>query len=110
MHYVLIWRFKERIRPHLKGYGGLVVYADDFVTCFQYEKEAYECLNHLKKRMMHFGLELEKSKTRLIEFGRFAADNRRRHGEGKPETFTFLGFTHYCSQGKEWEVQSEEES
>ena len=49
---------------------------------------------------MHFGLELEENKTRLIEFGRFAADNRQRRGEGKPETFTFLGFTHYCSKGR----------
>lgn len=100
MHYVLIWWFKERMRPFFKGYSGLVVYADDFVACFQYEEDAYECLRYLRKRMMHFGLELEENKTRLIEFGRFAADNRHRRGEGKPETFTFLGFTHYCSKGR----------
>lgn len=100
MHYVLIWWFKERMQPFLKGFSGLVVYADDFVACFQYREEAYECLRHLRKRMMHFGLELEENKTRLIEFGRFAADNRRRCGKGKPETFTFLGFTHYCSKGR----------
>lgn len=50
--------------------------------------------------MMHFGLELEESKTRLIEFGRFAESNRKERGTGKPETFTFLGFTHYCSHGR----------
>lgn len=100
MHYVLIWWFKERMQPFLKGFSGLVVYADDFVACFQYREEAYECLRHLRKRMMHFGLELEENKTRLIEFGRFAADNRHRCGKGKPETFTFLGFTHYCSKGR----------
>ena len=50
--------------------------------------------------MGHFGLELEKSKSRLREFGRYAEENRRQKGEGKPETFTFLGFTHYCSHSK----------
>ena len=100
MHYVLIWWFKERIQPNLKGYSGLVVYADDFVCCFQYKKEAAWFYELLKKRMMHFGLELEESKTRLIEFGRFAEEDRKRRGDGKPETFTFLGFTHYCSRSK----------
>ncbi len=70
------------------------------MACFQYREEAEECLKHLRNRMMHFGLELEENKTRLIEFGRFAADNRERRGEGKPETFMFLGFTHYCSVGR----------
>lgn len=55
---------------------------------------------HLKRRMKHFGLELEESKTRLIEFGRFAERNRKGRGERKPETFTYLGFTHYCSHGR----------
>lgn len=50
--------------------------------------------------MEHFGLTLEKEKSRLIEFGRFAESNRNRRGEGKPETFTFLGFTHYCSHSR----------
>ena len=54
----------------------------------------------LKRRMKHFGLSLEEEKSRLIEFGRFAEENRRRKGKGKPETFTFLGFTHYCSRSK----------
>ncbi len=55
---------------------------------------------YLKRRMMHFGLEMEEEKTRLIEFGRFAERNRKERGDGKPETFTFLGFTHYCSHGR----------
>lgn len=55
---------------------------------------------YLKRRMMHFGLELEENKTRLIEFGRFAETNRKERGDDRPETFTFLGFTHYCSHGK----------
>ncbi len=50
--------------------------------------------------MKHFGLELEESKSRLIEFGRYAEENRRKRGHGKPETFTFLGFTHYCSRNR----------
>ena len=100
MHYVLVWWFKEEVQAKLRGYSGLVVYADDFVCCFQYKDDAEKCYRHLKNRMMHFGLELEESKTRLIEFGRFAEEDRRRRGEGKPETFTFLGFTHYCSHAK----------
>ena len=54
----------------------------------------------LGDRMERFGLTLEKEKSRLIEFGRYAVSNRRNRGEGKPETFTFLGFTHYCSHGR----------
>lgn len=100
MHYVLVWWFKEKIRPFMKGYAGLVVYADDFVGCFQYKSDAEMFYEHLKRRMKHFGLELEESKTRLIEFGRFAERNREARGERKPETFTFLGFTHYCSHGR----------
>lgn len=100
MHYVLVWWFKEKIQPEMRGYAGLVVYADDFVACFQYKRDAEMFYEHLKRRMKHFGLELEESKTRLIEFGRFAESNRKDRGEGRPETFTFLGFTHYCSHGR----------
>lgn len=100
MHYILVWWFKECIVPRLKGYGGLVVYADDFVVCFQYKEEAETFYELLKKRMKIFGLEMEESKTRLIEFGRRAEQNRKARGEGKPETFDFLGFTHYCSKSK----------
>lgn len=100
MHYVLIWWFKERVQPTLKGFSGLVVYADDFVVCFQYKDEAEAFYKKLGERMEHFGLSLEKEKSRLIEFGRYAESNRRRTGSGKPETFTFLGFTHYCSHAK----------
>ncbi|MEZ3467154.1 MAG: group II intron reverse transcriptase/maturase [Schaedlerella sp.] len=99
MHYVLVWWFKERIEPKLKGYGGMVVYADDFVACFQYKEEAEEFYRHLKGRMEHFGMTLEESKTRLIEFGRFAQERCGKKGR-KPETLTFLGFTHYCSHGR----------
>lgn len=100
MHYILVWWFKECIVPRLKGYGGLVVYADDFVVCFQYKEEAELFCELLKKRLKIFGLEMEESKTRLIEFGRMAEQNRKARGEGKPETFEFLGFTHYCSKSR----------
>lgn len=99
MHYVLIWWFNEKIRPLLKGYADIVIYADDFVCCFQYKNDAELFYEHLKRRMNHFGLSLEESKTRLIYFGRFAADNLKRQGN-KPETFDFLGFTHYCSKSR----------
>lgn len=99
MHYVLVWWFKEKVEPKLRGYGGLIVYADDFVVCFQYKNEAERFYERLKHRMEHFGLSLEEQKSRLIEFGRFAEENSNKRGT-KPETFTFLGFTHYCSKGK----------
>ena len=100
MHYVLVWWFKEKIQPKARGFCGLVVYADDFVVCFQHKDEAQAFYIMLGDRMEHFGLALEKDKSRLIEFGRFAESNRERRKEGKPETFTFLGFTHYCSQSR----------
>jgi hypothetical protein len=64
---------------------------------FQYRNEAQRFLRELGQRLAKFGLELHEDKSRLIEFGRFAAANRNKRGEGKPETFDFLGFTHYCS-------------
>lgn len=85
--------------PKLKGYAGLVVYADDFACCVQYKEEAEQFYERLKHRMEHFGLELEREKSRLIEFGRFAEGECSKRGK-KPETFGFLGFTHYCSKSK----------
>ena len=96
MHYVLVWWFKEKIQPLMRGYCGLVVYADDFVVCFQYKNDAEMFYRLLKKRMGHFGLELQEEKSRLIGFGRFAQENAAKKGE-KAETLDFLGFTHYCS-------------
>jgi len=75
-----------------------VRYADDFVVGFQHRSEAERFLQELRDRLGKFGLELHPAKTRLIEFGRFASDNRRERGEGKPETFDFLGFTHHCGK------------
>ena len=100
MHYVLVYWHRECIAKYLRGESGLVTYADDFVVCFQYKSDAEVYYEHLKRRMGRFGLTLEESKTRLIEFGRFAAENNRKRGKGEPETFTFLGFTHYCSTSR----------
>ena len=100
MHYVLLWWFHEVVKPNLKGYAGIVNYADDFVVCFQYKWEAEQFYERLKHRMAYFGLSLAEEKCRLIEFGRFAVDNRKRRNEGKPETFDFLGFTHVCSSNR----------
>jgi RNA-directed DNA polymerase len=74
----------------------IVRYADDFVLGFENRKEAERFLEQLRKRLADYGLELHSDKTRLIQFGRFAAEDRRRGGKGKPETFDFLGFTHIC--------------
>lgn len=97
LHYVLDdwvswWRSK-----YATGDVIIVRYADDFVMGFQHKHEAELFLNGLRDRLSVFTLNLHPEKTRLIEFGRFAADNRKKRGERKPETFTFLGFTHICS-------------
>jgi group II intron reverse transcriptase/maturase len=80
------------------AHGDVIVvrYADDRVVGFQHRAEADRFLAEFRDRLATFGLEVHAEKTRLIRFGRFAALNRRERGQGKPETFTFLGFTHYC--------------
>ena len=85
-------------RKVAKGDVIIVRYADDLVMGFQQRADAVRFLEEFKERLAKFGLELHPDKTRLIEFGRYAARDRKQHGEGKPETFTFLGFTHYCGQ------------
>ena len=103
LHYVLdLWVEQWRSR-HARGDVIIVRYADDFVMGFQHRHEAERFLKDLRERLTQFGLALHPDKTRLIEFGRFAAQNRTRRGDGKPETFDFLGFTHICAKkvGKE---------
>jgi len=98
LHYVLdLWVTHWR-KHHAQGDVIVVRYADDFVMGFQHRWEAERCLQELKERLGKFGLELHPAKTRLIEFGRFAAERRSKAGLGKPETFSFLGFTHYCAK------------
>ena len=95
LHYVLdLWTRAWRKRSGGETY--IVRYADDFVVCFQYRREAERYLRDLRARLDKFGLTLHPDKTRLIEFGRFAEVNRKRRGQSRPETFDFLGFTHYC--------------
>jgi len=80
-----------------RGEAYLTRYADDFVACFQYQDDAEKFYQSLGIRLAKFDLEIAPEKTRTLEFGRFAAGNRKSRGEGKPETFNFLGFTFYCS-------------
>jgi len=97
LHYVLDqWVAHERQSPDC-GDVVIVRYADDFVLGFQHKATAERFLQALRQRFAEYGLTLHPDKTRLIEFGRFAASNRAERGEGKPETFDFLGFTHICS-------------
>jgi RNA-directed DNA polymerase len=88
-----VWR-----RKRANGDVIIVRYADDLVMGFQHWADALRFLEEFKERLAKFGLELHPDKTRLIEFGRYAARDRKQRGEGKPETFNFLGFTHYCGQ------------
>jgi len=83
---------------HARGEVYIVRYADDFVMGFQHRSDALRFQAELKERMAKFHLEIHEDKTRLVEFGRFAAKNRKDRGDRKPETFDFLGFTHICSQ------------
>src|SRR5215468_5181087 len=87
--WVNVWRQKWA-----QGEVVVIRYADDTVLGFQYQTEADRFLENLRERLAKFGLELHPDKTRRIEFGRFAEENRKRRGEGKPESFDFLGFTH----------------
>jgi RNA-directed DNA polymerase len=96
LHYILdLWVRRWR-RHHARGKVIVVRYCDDFVMGFQYGDDARRMLEHLKERMAKFGLELHEEKTRLIEFGRLPALDRKQRGLRRPETFAFLGFTHYC--------------
>jgi len=98
LHYAFdLWADTWR-KKVAKGDMIVVRYADDLVVGFQHRTDAERFLREFKDRMAKFGLELHPDKTRLIEFGRYAARDREQRGEGKPETFTFLGFTHYCGQ------------
>ncbi len=98
LHYVFdLWVQRWR-RTQAHGDVIVVRYADDIVVGFQHTSDAERFRAELAERFSKFALELHPDKTRLIEFGRFAASNRKKRGEGKPETFDFLGFTHYCGK------------
>ena len=100
LHYVLdVWAkaWREKVAG---GEMIIVRYADDAVLGFQYREDAERFQRELEERLRKFGLELHPDKTRLIEFGRYAAERRAERGEGKPETFNFLGFTHICGRSR----------
>ncbi len=100
LHHVFdLWAQWWRSR-HAHGDVIIVRFADDFVAGFEYQEDAQRFLADLRERFAKFGLELHPDKTRLIEFGRYAAQARAARGVGKPETFDFLGFTHLCGKTK----------
>jgi len=98
LHYAFdLWANEWRKR---KSHGDMVIvrFADDIVVGFQNRSDAKEFQDALRERLAKFHLELHAEKTRLVEFGRFAAENRHTRGLGRPETFSFLGFTHICGK------------
>jgi len=100
LHYVFdLWVHQWRGR-HARGEVIVVRFADDFVVGFEHRDDAQRFWAALRERFARFGLELQDEKTRLIEFGRFAAERRRARGLGRPESFEFLGFTHVCARTK----------
>ena len=101
LHYVLDLWVNQWRRKKAAGDVIIVRYADDAVLGFQYRDEAELFLKELGERLGKFGLELHPEKTRLIEFGRYAAKRRKEHGERRPETFNFLGLTHICGTNPE---------
>ncbi|MGH8972233.1 MAG: group II intron reverse transcriptase/maturase [Acidimicrobiia bacterium] len=98
LHYVLDRWVRQWRNCHARGDVVIVRFADDFVAGFEHLGDAKQFLADLRQRLGQFGLELHPDKTRLIQFGRFAAERRTERGLGKPETFDFLGFTHICAK------------
>jgi RNA-directed DNA polymerase len=100
LHYVFDRWVRQWRKRHARGDMVVTRFADDFVVGFQHLGDARQFLSDLRERFAKFNLELHPDKTRLIEFGRFAAQSRKKQGLSKPETFDFLGFTHVCGKGK----------
>lgn len=100
LHYVLDLWFTVKIKRECRGEAYLIRYCDDFVCFFQYQDDTEIFYGKLIERLKKFNLEVVEEKTKIIEFGRFAEERRNKRGDGKPETFDFLGFTHYCGKNK----------
>jgi RNA-directed DNA polymerase len=96
--YVLDLWFERVVKPRVRGETYLVRYIDDLVLCFQYREDALRVQNALCQRLGKFGVTLEPTKTKLVEFGRFAQRHASKHGRQRPETIYFLGFTLYCTR------------
>lgn len=99
LHYALDLWVERVVKKHCEGYVELIRYCDDFVICVQKKSEAKKIRNSLEQRLKKFGLELSEEKTRVIAFGRYAEQNAKRKGK-KPETFEFLGFTHFNGKSR----------
>jgi len=110
LHYAFdLWAERWR-RREAAGNMIIVRYADDLIVGFEHETDARRFLDEMRKRLQEFALSLHSEKTRLIEFGRFAVENRKRRGLGKPETFTFLGFTFICGKTRRGKFQIKRKS
>jgi len=110
LHYVFdLWANRWRQR---EATGDMIIvrYADDIVVGFEHEADARRFWEAMRERLQEFALALHPDKTRLLEFGRFAAANRKRRGLGKPETFTFLGFTFICGKTRRGKFQIKRKS
>ena len=94
-----LW-FERVVKPRLRGEAYLVRYVDDFVVCFQYREDALRFQATLRKRLGKFGLTLQPSKTKLVEFGRYAHKYAPKRGRKRPETIYFVGFTLYCTRSR----------
>lgn len=100
LHYTLDLWFEKVVKKHCLGEAYMVRYCDDFVCCFQYKADAEKFYLALIKRLEKFNLEIAKEKTKIIEFGRFAQAQCEKRGKSRPDTFDFLGFTHYCGKSQ----------
>ena len=101
LHYALdIW-FENSVKPGCRGESYIVRYADDFVCCFQYKEDAERFYRALVNRLGKFNLSIATEKTKIISFGRFSEDMSDKDDKKKPDTFDFLGFTHYCSKSSQ---------
>ena len=100
LHYVLDEWFQRDVQPRMHGESHMIRFADDFIVCFELESDARRYQAVLPKRLARFSLSVAEDKTKLIRFGRFACRDCQRRGEGAPQTFDFLGFTHYCGRSR----------
>jgi RNA-directed DNA polymerase len=100
LHYVLDLWFEYKLKRKIKGYVEIIRYADDFIIGAQTKSEAMQILKEIKERLNKFQLDISTEKTKVIEFGRYAEENSINRGKRKPDTFDFLGFTHYCSKSR----------
>ncbi|MGF7050804.1 group II intron reverse transcriptase/maturase [Paenibacillus sp. DS2015] len=100
LHYTLDLWFTKAVKKHCRGEAYIVRYADDFVACFQYKHDAEMFYEALRTRLAKFNLQVAEEKTKILTFGRYAARDEKKILGRKPETFDFLGFTHYCGRSR----------